>query len=90
MGPNNKVPAVVDSDGPNGTPWSVFDSSAILIYLADNTAKLLARDLVERSVQLQWLTMQMSTVGPLLGQYALLFHAANGHDYSRESRLSVQ
>jgi GST-like protein len=84
MGPNNKVPVIVDSDGPNGTTLSVFESGAILIYLADKTAKLLARDPAERSVQLQWLMMQMSTVGPMLGQYAhFLLYAAIGHDYSR-------
>lgn len=68
IGPNNKVPVIVDSDGPDGKPFPVFESGAILIYLAEKTGMLLSADPAERSVTLQWLMMQMSSVGPMIGQ----------------------
>lgn len=68
INPNNKVPAIVDHDGPHGTPHAVFESGALLIYLAEKSGKFLSQDPVVRSETLQWLFFQNSTVGPMLGQ----------------------
>lgn len=68
IGPNNKVPVIVDQDGPGGAPFSVFESGAILIYLAEKTGKFLSHDPAQRSVTLQWLMFQMASVGPMFGQ----------------------
>ncbi|MDN0074757.1 glutathione S-transferase N-terminal domain-containing protein [Crenobacter sp. SG2303] len=68
ISPNNKIPALVDSDGPDGKPISVFESGAILIYLAEKTGKLLPKDGAARYEVLQWLMFQMGGFGPFLGQ----------------------
>ncbi len=68
ISPNNKMPAIVDPEGPDGEPISVFESGAILIYLAEKTGKLLPQTPRERYETLQWLMFQMGGVGPMLGQ----------------------
>lgn len=68
ISPNNKIPAIVDQDGPNGKPYALFESGAILIYLAEKTGRLLPTDAVKRNDVLQWLMFQMASVGPMLGQ----------------------
>jgi GSH-dependent disulfide-bond oxidoreductase len=68
INPNNKVPAIVDHDGPHGNPFAVFESGALLIYLAEKAGKFLSDDPVTRSETLQWLFFQNSTLGPMLGQ----------------------
>jgi len=68
INPNSKIPAIVDRDGPDGQPLSVFESGAILIYLAEKTGKLLPSATRPRSVVLQWLMFQMGGVGPMFGQ----------------------
>jgi GST-like protein len=68
ISPNNKIPAVIDSDGPNGQPFSLFESGAILIYLAEKTGQLLPADRSGRYQVLQWLMWQMGGFGPMLGQ----------------------
>jgi GST-like protein len=68
ISPNNKMPAIVDPDGPDGEPISVFESGAILIYLAEKAGHFLPQSLRERYVVLQWLMFQMGSVGPMLGQ----------------------
>ncbi len=68
ISPNNKIPAIVDSDGPGGKPVSVFESGAILVYLAGKTGKLLPRDDRGKYVTLEWLMFQMASVGPMMGQ----------------------
>ena len=68
ISPNNKIPAIVDHDGPGGKPHSIFESGAILIYLAEKTGKLMPKDPVGRSVCLQWLMFQMGGLGPMCGQ----------------------
>jgi len=68
ISPNNRIPAIVDREGPNGKPISLFESGAILIYLAGKTGKLLPSDLHERYAALCWLMWQMGGVGPMFGQ----------------------
>lgn len=68
ISPNNKIPAIVDTDGPSGQPISLFESGAILIYLAEKAGKLLPADAHARYQTLEWLMMQMGSVGPMLGQ----------------------
>jgi GSH-dependent disulfide-bond oxidoreductase len=68
ISPNNKMPAIIDSDGPGGKPISLFESGAILIYLAEKTGKFLPTEPRARYSTLQWLMFQMGGVGPMLGQ----------------------
>lgn len=68
INPNNKIPAIVDSDGPGGAPITLFESGAILLYLAEKTGKLLPKDAAKRHHAVQWLMFQMGGVGPMLGQ----------------------
>ena len=68
ISPNNKIPAIVDPDGPDGKPISVFESGAILVYLAATTGRFLPDDLRGRYRTLEWLMFQMGSVGPMLGQ----------------------
>jgi GSH-dependent disulfide-bond oxidoreductase len=68
ISPNNKMPAIVDPDGPGGRSISVFESGAILIYLADKTGQLLPREGAGRYAVLEWLMFQMGGIGPMLGQ----------------------
>ncbi len=68
LSPNNKIPAILDPNGPDGTPVDLFESGAILIYLADKTGKLLPKSGPERYATIQWLMFQMGGVGPLFGQ----------------------
>ena len=68
ISPNNKVPAIVDPDGPDGQPLALFESGAILLYLAGKTGRFLPADTRGRYEVLQWLMFQMAGVGPMLGQ----------------------
>jgi GSH-dependent disulfide-bond oxidoreductase len=68
ISPNNKMPAIVDPEGPDGEPISIFESGAILIYLAEKTGRLLPQTPRERYRTLEWLMFQMASVGPMLGQ----------------------
>jgi GST-like protein len=68
ISPNNRIPAIVDHDGPDGRPLSLFESGAILIYLAGKSGRFLPRDLHDRYAALQWLMWQMGGVGPMFGQ----------------------
>jgi len=68
ISPNNKMPAMIDSDGPDGKPISMFESGAMLLYLASKTGKFLPEDIRDRWSTLQWLMFQMGGVGPMLGQ----------------------
>lgn len=68
ISPNNRIPAIVDNDGPDGKPLSLFESGAILLYLASKSGKFLPEDLRERWLCLQWLMWQMGGVGPMFGQ----------------------
>ena len=68
ISPNNKIPAILDPDGPDGEPISIFESGAILLYLAAKTWRFLPADLRGRYRTLEWLMFQMGSVGPMLGQ----------------------
>ncbi len=80
LNPNNKVPAIIDPQGPGGEPLPLFESGAILLYLADKTGKLLAREGAPRYRTIQWLMFQMGGVGPFFGQVGF-FHKFAGKDY---------
>ena len=83
LNPNAKVPVIVDGDGPGGKPYTVFESGAILQYLADKTGKFLAKDSAARYDALQWMMVQMTTIGPMWGQYVHFWRfAPKGNDYS--------
>jgi len=68
ISPNNKIPAILDRDGPDGKPISVFESGAILLYLAGKTGRFLPADVRGKYLALQWLMFQMGGLGPMLGQ----------------------
>ena len=68
ISPNNRIPAIIDTDGPEGRPYSVFESGAILLYLAEKTGKLWPQDMKSRYDVIQWLMFQMGNVGPMFGQ----------------------
>jgi GST-like protein len=73
MSPNCKIPAIVDRDGPGGAPISIFESGAILMYLAEKSGRFMPQQVRERYSVIEWLMFQMASVGPMLGQ-ALHFH----------------
>ena len=68
LNPNNKIPAIIDPHGPEGRPLPLFESGAILIYLADKTGKLMPKDAAQRYQTIQWLMFQMGGLGPMFGQ----------------------
>ncbi len=68
ISPNNKMPAMVDREGPDGESYALFESGAILLYLAEKTGRFMPADMVARYRVVQWLMFQMGTVGPMLGQ----------------------
>ena len=80
LNPNNKIPAIIDPDGPGGEPLPLFESGAILQYLAEKTGKLLPEDAARRYQTLQWLHFQMGGVGPMFGQVGF-FHKFAGKDF---------
>ena len=80
LNPNNKIPAIFDPDGPGGQPLALFESGAILIYLAEKSGQLLPQDPAARYHALQWLMFQMGGVGPMFGQLGF-FHKFAGKAY---------
>jgi GST-like protein len=89
LNPNAKVPVIVDSEGPGGKPYTCFESGAILLYLAEKTGKLLPKDMAAKYDAIQWLMTQMSTVGPMFGQFVhFLRFAPAGNDYSKSRYLT--
>ena len=80
LAPNNKIPAILDPDGPNSHPLPLFESGAILIYLAEKTGKLLPLDAAARYETIQWLMWQMGGLGPMFGQLGF-FHKFAGAEY---------
>jgi GSH-dependent disulfide-bond oxidoreductase len=80
VNPNNKIPAILDPNGPDGKPLALFESGAILLYLAEKTGKLLPRDPARRYQAIQWLMFQMAGVGPMFGQVGFFYKFA-GRDF---------
>ena len=80
LNPNNKIPAILDPNGPGGQPLALFESGAILLYLADKTGQLIPQDAAARYETLQWLMWQMGGVGPMFGQLGF-FHKFAGKDF---------
>ncbi len=80
LNPNNKIPAIIDPRGPDGEPLGLFESGAILLYLADKAGAFLPRSAAGRYETIQWLMFQMSAVGPMFGQVGF-FHKFAGKDY---------
>ena len=80
LNPNNKIPAILDPHGPGGRPLALWESGAILLYLADKTGQLLPQDPATRWHALQWLMWQMGGVGPMFGQLGF-FHKFAGKDW---------
>jgi len=81
LNPNNKIPAILDPDGPGGQPLALWESGAILIYLAEKTGRFLPSDPAKRYETLQWLMFQMGGIGPMFGQVGF-FHLYAGKDYA--------
>ena len=76
LNPNNKIPAIIDPEGPDGKPLGLFESGAILLYLAEKTGKFLPKDAKGRWETIQWLMFQMGSVGPMFGQVGYFHHFA--------------
>jgi GST-like protein len=83
INPNQKIPAIVDHEGPGGQPITIIESGAILQYLGEKTGKFIPKDPRARYAMLQWLMLQMASVGPMFGQHVhFLRFAPKGNDYS--------
>ena len=80
VSPNNKIPAILDPNGPGGEPLALFESGAILIYLADKSGRFMPSDAAGRYRTIQWLMFQMGGIGPMFGQVGF-FHKFAGKDY---------
>ena len=80
LNPNNKIPAILDPHGPGGQPLALFESGAILLYLADKTGQLIPQEAAARYETIQWVMWQMGGLGPMFGQLGF-FHKFAGKDY---------
>lgn len=86
LNPNGKIPAIIDPDGPGGKPLGLFESGAILQYLAEKTGKLLPADPAARYETIQWVYFQMASIGPMFGQLGF-FHKFAGREYEDKRPL---
>jgi GST-like protein len=86
LNPNGKIPAIIDPDGPGGQPFGLFESGAILVYLAEKTGKLLPANPADRYRTIQWVMFQMAAIGPMFGQVGF-FHKFAGRDYEDKRPL---
>jgi len=84
INPNSKIPAITDHDGPGGKPITIFESGAILLYLAEKTGKFMPKDTAKKYEMMQWLMVQLTGVGPMFGQWThfKMFAPKTGNDYS--------
>ncbi len=86
LNPNNKIPAIIDPDGPGGAPLALFESGAILIYLAEKTGRFMPQDAAGRYQAIQWVMFQVGGIGPMFGQVGF-FHKFAGKDYEDKRPL---
>jgi GST-like protein len=86
LNPNGKIPAIIDPDGPGGAPFGLFESGAILLYLADKTSKLVPADAARRYETIQWVFFQMAFIGPMFGQVGY-FHKFAGREIADKRPL---
>ncbi|WP_417221542.1 glutathione binding-like protein [Achromobacter spanius] len=86
LSPNNKIPAILDPNGPDGKPLALFESGAILIYLASKTGQFIPTDTAGRYETLQWVMFQMGGIGPMFGQLGF-FHKFAGKEYEDKRPL---
>jgi GST-like protein len=86
LNPNGKIPAIIDPDGPGGKPLGLFESGAILLYLAEKSGKLLPADPSLRYEAIQWVFFQVGAIGPMFGQVGF-FHKFAGRDYEDKRPL---
>jgi GST-like protein len=86
LNPNGKIPAIIDPNGPGGKPLGLFESGAILLYLAEKTGKLMPADPALRYETIQWVFFQMAAIGPMFGQVGF-FHKFAGRDYEDKRPL---
>jgi GST-like protein len=86
LNPNGKIPAIIDPDGPGGKPMGLFESGAILLYLADKTGRLMPADPAARWEAVAWVFFQMAAVGPMFGQVGF-FHRFAGREYEDKRPL---
>jgi len=86
LNPNGKIPAIIDPDGPEGKPFGLFESGAILLYLAEKTGKLIPRGAAARWEAIQWVFFQMGNVGPMFGQVGY-FHKFAGREIADKRPL---
>jgi GST-like protein len=83
LNPNGRIPVIVDREGPGGKPFTVFESGAILLYLAEKTGKFLPKDMAKKYEVIQWLLIQLTSVGPMFGQWThFKLFAPKGAEYS--------
>jgi GST-like protein len=87
LNPNAKIPAIIDPNGPDGKPIGLFESGAILVYLADKSGKFLSKDPARRYETLAWLFFQMASIGPMFGQVGF-FHKFAGREYEDKRPLN--
>lgn len=92
LNPNNKIPAIIDPDGPDGAPIGLFESGAILLYFGDKTGRLMGADATARAHVVQWVMWQMGGLGPMLGQlgYFVKFAGAEIEDKRPRDRFVVE
>ena len=86
LNPNGKIPALIDPNGPDGKPLALWESGAILVYLADKSGKFIPKDAAGRYHALQWVFFQMAAIGPMFGQVGF-FHKFAGKDYEDKRPL---